>query len=441
MYSISKSKNNVTLNIYFNLMLGLLPLSFIAGNMIININIILIIVSSFIFFGKQILKIKYFILDKIIIAFFLLVLFTGFLNDLYFYSNQIGNNFFITTIKSFFFLKYFFLYLSLRFLIEKEIINLKVFFICCSISSVFVCFDILYQFFNGKDIFGYQVEPSSMKLSGPFGDELIAGSFIQRFSIFSFFLLPLYFSNFSKKISFIVVPILFIIFLIGIILSGNRMPLLLFLFSLFLMLVFQKQLRKYFFSTIVIFLITFALIYNFNQSVKINFISFYSQVTNIATSFVKGEELVGKPQYLKEFSTFYDTWLMHKYIGGGIKNFRYYCHERPNIKKDTKFVCNMHPHNYYLEILTETGLMGFLILLAAFLNIIYISLIKKYFVKDDYLNDNILIIPFIFLFLVEIFPLKSTGSFFTTGNTTYLFLLIGILVGLTRKDISIEKKY
>ena len=101
----------------------------------------------------------------------------------------------------------------------------------------------------------------------------------------------------------------------------------------------------------------------------------------------------------------------------------------------------MHPHNYYLEILTETGLMGFLILLAAFLNIIYISLIKKYFVKDDYLNDNILIIPFIFLFLVEIFPLKSTGSFFTTGNTTYLFLLIGILVGLTRKDISIEKKY
>ena len=25
------------------------------------------------------------------------------------------------------------------------------------------------------------------------------------------------------------------------------------------------------------------------------------------------------PPYLKEFVTFYDTWLMHKYIGGGIK--------------------------------------------------------------------------------------------------------------------------
>ena len=50
------------------------------------------------------------------------------------------------------------------------------------------------------------------------------------------------------------------------------------------------------------------------------------------------------------------------------------------------------------------------------------------------------IIPFIFLFIVEIFPLKSNGSFFTTGNTTYLFLLMGILVGLLPKNNSIENK-
>ena len=29
----------------------------------------------------------------------------------------------------------------------------------------------------------------------------------------------------------------------------------------------------------------------------------------------------------KEFASFYDTWLMNKYFGGGIKNFRFYCHE------------------------------------------------------------------------------------------------------------------
>ena len=47
--------------------------------------------------------------------------------------------------------------------------------------------------------------------------------------------------------------------------------------------------------------------------------------------------------------------LINKYFGGGIKNFRYYCC-RPSLDKNSKFICNMHPHNYYLEILTETGI-------------------------------------------------------------------------------------
>ena len=145
------------------------------------------------------------------------------------------------------------------------------------------------------------------------------------------------------------------------------------------------------------------------------------------------------PQYFKEFETFYDTWLINKYFGGGVKNFRYYCHVRPNIKKDAKFICNMHPHNYYLEILTETGVVGLLIFIFIFMNILYLTFVKKYFTKLKNESDKFLI-PFIFLFIVEIFPIKSTGSFFTTGNSTYLFLLIGLMIGLVRGNNLIENK-
>ena len=98
----------------------------------------------------------------------------------------------------------------------------------------------------------------------------------------------------------------------------------------------------------------------------------------------------------------------------------------------------MHPHNYYLEILTESGLIGFIILIISFFLILYQTFYKKYFSKSD-LNSNILIVPFMFLFLVEIFPIKSTGSFFTTGNTTYLFLIMGMLIGILNQEKSIEK--
>ena len=143
--------------------------------------------------------------------------------------------------------------------------------------------------------------------------------------------------------------------------------------------------------------------------------------------------------YLREFSTFYETWLMNKYIGGGIKNFRFYCHHRPKVDKNSKFICNMHPHNYYLEILTETGLAGFLNITLIFILLIYITLYKRYF-TNSLLVKNKIIIPFIFLFIVEIFPIKSTGSFFTTGSATYLFLIIAVLVGITRQYNSIENK-
>ena len=428
------SKNN-----FLSLLLAVLPISFIAGNLVININILLFILIAIFFYKSKIFKIRYHLLDKLIIFLFLFILFTGIFNDFYFISNNLEwKPHFTTIFKSLSFLRFLLLYIILRYLIEYNHLDLKIFFISSFFFSIFVCFDIFYQFFNKEDIFGFEI--IGRKISGPFGDELIAGGYIQRFSIFSLFLLPIYFTknNKTKLIAFQVT--LFAILTLGIILSGNRMPLLIFIFIIFLLLFLQKNLRKFLIPFCVIIPLIFLFFYKFNHEIKNNFTSFYKQTTTIVFYVIKKDlksDVV--PQYLKEFSTFYDTWLMNKYIGGGIKNFRYYCHERPNIDRSVKFVCNMHPHNYYLEILTEIGLIGLLIIATIFLIVVYLSFFKKYFIKST-LNNNLIVTPFIFAFFAEIFPIKSTGSFFTTGNATYLFLIMSILVAIIRKENSIEKK-
>ena len=109
------------------------------------------------------------------------------------------------------------------------------------------------------------------------------------------------------------------------------------------------------------------------------------------------------------------------------------------MKKKIDIECNLHPHNYYLEILTETGLIGFFIVLIIFIKSLHQSFYKKYFLAPS--HNNKIIIPFIFLFFVEIFPIKSTGSFFTTGNASYIFLILAILIGLSKKHYYIENKY
>ena len=431
-------KNTENTKNYFSFLLALLPISFIAGNMIININVIILIISALLLYGKELFKFQFKLLDKLLILYFIFILFTALYNDIFFIIKDLYPSGYHTILQSVLFLKYLFLYFTIKFLIGNRIINLKYFFVSCTLSTLFVSFDIFYQFIFGKDLFGF--EPIGRRLSGPFGDELIAGGYLQRFSIFSFFLIPLFLNKFSYRYLKFFIPVLFVIFFTALMLSGNRMPFILFIFTISLIVLFQKQARKYLLSFIIIFSFLFISIYNSNDKVKLNFDTFKIQISKMLVIAAKGDfKNKNSPQYLKEFATFYDTWLINKYIGGGVKNFRFYCHIRPNKDKKSKFICNMHPHNYYLEILTETGIIGFLIISLIFLQILYLSFYQKYVSKKSFNSSNT-IVPFIFLFVAEIFPLKSTGSFFTTGNTTYLFLILSIIVGLSCKENLIEKK-
>ena len=379
---------------YFSLLIAVLPVSFIAGNMIININVIVLLLSTLIFYGKEIFKIKYYLLDKFIFIFFGLILFTGILNDINFIVNDLYPKGFNTIIKSILFFKYLFLYMVLRFLIEKKNLSLKFFFLTSTFSVLFVCLDIFYQLKFGQDIFGFKPLEGSRKLSGPFGDELIAGSYIQRFFLFSFFLIPLFYNSKEKYLK-IFISFLLLVFTIGLILSGNRMPFILFIFIIFLFFIFQHQFRKF---LIVIFLfgaLIFTILFNYNEKVYNNFYNFYERVSSIITIVIENDYSNPKaPDHIKEFVTFYDTWKMNKYLGGGIKNFRWYCHHRqPGIHSKIGFICNMHPHNYYLEILTETGLAGFTLIVIIFFITLRLVLQKIFFFKKSF-NLSIYIASF-----------------------------------------------
>ena len=124
------SKINLNRENFLSVLVALIPVSFIAGNMVININLIFLIIASLIFFRENLFSLKKFFLDKIIISFFLLILITGVINDYYFYKENLHwKGYFGTIIKSLFFLKYLFLYFVIRFLVEKNFLNLKLFFI------------------------------------------------------------------------------------------------------------------------------------------------------------------------------------------------------------------------------------------------------------------------------------------------------------------------
>ena len=133
-----------------NFIFAFFPLSFIAGNLIINLNLILLVVCSIIFYKKELFQIKLKTLDKLLFIFFSIILFNWFYNNIEFFLNKtfpfVGYNeidSYNTIIKSILFLRYLLLYLT-RYLIENNIIDLKFIFA----SSTFALYLYVLIFFS-----------------------------------------------------------------------------------------------------------------------------------------------------------------------------------------------------------------------------------------------------------------------------------------------------
>ena len=96
------------------------------------------------------------------------------------------------------------------------------------------------------------------------------------------------------------------------------------------------------------------------------------------------------------------------------------------IEKWRNFSCNMHPHNYHLEILTDLGLIGYLLIILLIFKIFHSSFYE--FLNSQNKNKlKLMLTPLIFLFIAEIFPIRSSGSFFTTNNSAFIFVLIALI--------------
>ena len=145
-------------------------------------------------------------------------------------------------------------------------------------------------------------------------------------------------------------------------------------------------------------------------------------------------------------------WKERPLTGFGLKSFRFKCwdmldkdnrtvdaisiiEKKINKKEKNQYiVCSNHAHNYYLEFLSEAGIIGTLLLVIFFLILLRdsFSYLKRH--KQQINSEINLFVPIIILFLLEIWPIKSTGSFFTTWGATFFWLNIGLLIaGLSRK--------
>ena len=124
--------------------------------------------------------------------------------------------------------------------------------------------------------------------------------------------------------------------------------------------------------------------------------------------------------YGAHYETAYQIFLKNKFFGIGLKQFRYesskeiYKNNPNNIYQRDNWAT--HPHQIHFEILSETGIFGYLIFLIFFFGVIIKSLINFFKNKNLYLLASIIFIVTSFI------PILPSGSFFTTYSAAIFWL-------------------
>ena len=313
-----------------------------------------------------------------------------------------------------------------------------------SFISVFILllFDGYIQFYFGSNLLGYQY--TGGRLGSLFGDELVLGNFLSRLSPLLFAFIALHFSK-SQNI-FLFAMFLLIATDVLIYIAGERTGFFNLFFSTFIILLLSENWKKVRLITFIISLIAIIIITFSSNTVKERLVNQTLKDLNISTNYkeksLKEESDVSniEKDRILFFSTrheamakislnmFFDKPL----IGIGPKLFRFHCGDKRYYVENSSATtsCDTHPHNTFLQILAETGLVGLLLYISLFLWIAHLFFNQFLYLigfrKDKFLTDfQVCLYAAV---CISIWPLIPSMNFFNNWISIIYYLPIGFIL-------------
>jgi len=310
--------------------------------------------------------------------------------------------------------------------------------------SLIICFSALVidgyiQYFTGSNLAGFKMK--NLRVSSFFGDELVMGSYLSR-------LFPLLFALFlikkKKKYEIYFIGLLFILVDILIFMSGERAAFFFLNLSTIFIIILIKEYQIFRLITFIIAILA-ILILSFNSS-DLNERMFKSPAKKMGLieDPVQDNALIKnpKPKKIVIFTKTHDSLIRTAYnmfedqplLGHGPKMFRIVC-------ADEKYAtganpCMSHPHNFYIQLLAETGILGFLFLFSGLIYVVYTALrqFKSVIFKQKRpLTDYQVCL--LSALLITVWPLSPNGNFFNN----WLMIVYSLPLGFYLQSIYSKK--
>ena len=302
----------------------------------------------------------------------------------------------------------------------------------------FVTLDGYFQFIFDFNMFGFE-KPNDHRVSGFFNDELILGSYLSRLLPFliSLFLFNYQTDNQIKKIIFGI----FVLMVFGLIfLSGERASFFLSLMSLIVIIILYNTKLRY---KLIVILISISLILTYSILNPKTLDRIYNQtyaqmnvlIFNISdpenekiTKYIKNVDIarfIASNQHKHHFEAAANMFLSKPITGYGLKMFREIC-KKPEFNINT-YSCTTHPHNSYLQLLAEGGIIGVFYLVIPLVIIFYLLLKQLYYSFLGRMFISNYQISLLACLMITLWPITTTGNFFNNWLSIIYFLPVGFV--------------
>ena len=314
------------------------------------------------------------------------------------------------------------------YLIDKDKSILTYFYHALVLCFSALVIDGYIQYFTGVNLIGFKI--SGIRVSSFFGDELIMGSYLSR-------MFPLLFALFlikkKQKYEIYFIGALFILVDVLIFMSGERSAFFFLNLSTVFIIILIKEYQKFRLITFIIAIIC-VVILSLN-SLKLNERMFKGPAEDMGLIKSSKEAVIFSPQHDSLIRTAYNMFKDQPLLGHGSKMFRIIC-------KNEKYAtgvspCMTHPHNFYIQLLAETGIIGFLFLFSALAYVIVTALrqFKSIIFKQKRpLSDyQVCLLAGI---LITVWPLTTNGNFFNN----WLMIVYSLPVGFYLQSIYSKRK-
>ena len=298
--------------------------------------------------------------------------------------------------------------------------DIKLFVYIFIATLAFSTLDGLFEFIFGFDFSGRAQFPG--RLSGPFEVSTL-GIYLAKLGIpllLAFYaLLPKANKTAHKGLLAFNLLVLFIIAV-----SGERMALLLTLFSLFLISWMVKKYRIYMMGVFVVALISISAFVSSNQA-------FYERIY-VSTV----EELQKDPNlstgYKGQLDAAIDIIRDHPILGVGSDNYRFVCTfpKYDPLATEDFSRCLIHPHHVYLETWVNNGLIGLILLCFIFYQWIKLFIRHRPDKNRPDKTLDVLLLSGSLGVLLFIWPFSVGMSIYANFNGIWFWMMVGFALAL-----------